>query len=193
MDTLLNWSLPIFICISGIAYFYIWNKRKELEKENVQTLVNPYEGMGVKELLDKVLRDINCEPLWSEEEKNALSVTFQGERFTIETQNDSPFILITDAWWHVASLEDIEQFSLIRQAINNCNQIYPSVNLIYTTHKEDKTIGIHTRQSVIFMWQIPNVKDYLRSRFEASFHQHHNFYHQMEELRQSLTKECKKD
>lgn len=193
MDTLLNWCLPILICISGIAYFYSWNKRKELEEETASPPVNPYEGMGVNVLLDKVLRELNCEPQWSDEEKNALTVTFQGERFTIETQDDSHFILITDAWWHVASLEDIEQFSLIRQAINTCNQIYPSVNIIYTTHKDDKTIGIHTRQSIIFMWQIPNVKDYLRSRLEASFHQHHNFYHQMEELRQARTKECKKD
>ena len=72
MDTLLNWSLPIFICISGIAYFYIWNKRKELEKENVQTLVNPYEGMGVKELLDKVLRDMT--PLMPSSERVKASV-----------------------------------------------------------------------------------------------------------------------
>ena len=117
-----------------------------------------------------------------EEKEGEFHVTYQGEHFTIIYSEDSPYITIYDVAWYSAELIDIDNLSLVRQAVNACNQ-QNLATVLYTIDKDENCVNVHTRQCTIFGAYIPEVEDYLRSRLEDSFRQHHNFYRHIEAIR----------
>ena len=110
------------------------------------------------------LRRIGCEP--ETEERNNLQYTyftFQGEKFTIESNDTCKFITIYDAWWHGISIySDVEDIANLHKAINFANQ-YVNCTILYTTNKEIEEIGVHCRRTVLFIKEIPEIDLYLRS------------------------------
>ena len=55
--------------------------------------------------------------------------------------------------------------------------------LIYTINTEENVIGVHCRQSMVFVPEIHNLKDYLASQFVDSFRQHQNFHARLNALK----------
>ena len=159
--------------------------REELKKEHMETerRNNPaYLGLNTKELLFAVAKNIGCNIQRDEEDPNRIYLNYQGEHFTVGASEESPFLYIYDVAWYSASLDDIENLSLIRQAVNSCNAEY-AATVLYTIDKDENCVNIHTRQCVLFGDYIPSVDEYLRSRLDDSFRQHHNFYQHMEKIR----------
>lgn len=110
------------------------------------------------------LRRIGCEP--ETEERNNLQYTyftFQGEKFTIESNDTCKFITIYDTWWHGISIySDVEDIASLHKAINFANQ-HVNCTILYTTNKEMEEIGVHCRRTVLFIKEIPEIDLYLRS------------------------------
>ena len=115
-------------------------------------------------LVLNTLRRIGCEP--ETEERNNLQYTyftFQGEKFTIESNDTCKFITIYDAWWHGISIySDVEDIANLHKAINFANQ-HVNCTILYTTNKEMEEIGVHCRRTVLFIKEIPEIDLYLRS------------------------------
>ena len=141
-----------------------------------------YDGLSQNHLLERVMKNIGCHINMCKEDEGQIHVTYQGEHFTITYSDDSPFINIYDVAWYSAELADIDNLALVRKAVNECNQ-QNSATVLYTIEKEEGCLNVHTCQCTIFGSYIPDVEAYLRSRFEDSFRQHHNFYRIIEEIR----------
>lgn len=114
------------------------------------------------ELVLTTLRRIGCEP--ETEERNGLNYayfTFQGEKFTIESNDTCNFITIYDTWWHSISIySDVEEIANLHKTINLVNQ-YVNCTLLYTTNKEIEEIGVHSRRTILFIKEIPEIDKYL--------------------------------
>ena len=151
-----------------------------MEQDNQKT--NPYEGMTQRERLLAVLKEMNCQPEEDTEEPERILVAYQGERFIIDYSEQSKYISIHDVWWYNAPLDDIELLSDIRKVVNACN-FDNHTTLIYTINTEENVIGVHCRQSMVFVPEIHNLKDYLASLFVDSFRQHQNFHARLNALK----------
>lgn len=152
---------------------------KDMNSENNE---EKKQEVSIEHLLKLSLKKIGCHINLCKEEPGVFQVTYQGEQFRIYYSEESPYINIYDIAWYSSELDDIDNLSVVRQAINACNQ-QNLATVLYTIDKETNCLNVHTRQCTIFGSYIPNVENYLRSRLEDSFRQHHNFYRQIEEIR----------
>lgn len=198
LDTLNKWFFPSLVAIMGTYLF--WEKknnrndRKEDESSPLgdkngnqipDNITNNYEGLSMHQLLERVMKNIGCRINMCKDEEDHFYVTYQGEHFTIAYSEENPYITIYDVAWYSAELNDIDNLSMVRKAVNECNKQNLST-ILYTIDKEENCVNVHTRQNIIFGLFIPDIEDYLRSRFEDSFRQHHNFYRQIEEVRKGM-------
>lgn len=172
----------IWIVIFFIWYFYRVYRASVEEKEReydafYESLVNSEkdkeENMNVGKCLDErtitglvlsILRKIGCEP--ETEEKGGLNYayfTFQGEKFTIESNDQCYFITIYDTWWHSISIySDVDDIANLHRTINLANQ-HVNCTLLYTTNNEIEEIGVHSRRTILFRKEIPELDKYLIS------------------------------
>jgi len=134
-----------------------------------------WAGMNNVELLKAITAKLSCNCEKDESEENRYVVTFQGETFLIDIWDESPYIYIWDCFWYKASLDDIDEFSAIRQAINKCN-MNGYATVLYTTNNEDHSLHLHCGSRVIFGSYIPHVDKYLTSLFENCFRQQRAFF-----------------
>lgn len=74
-----------------------------------------------KDLCIELLKQLNCEVTTSKENENRLYFEYQGEHIVIDASNDSYFIEMWDPWWLIVPLDDLEQMSNVRKAINVTN------------------------------------------------------------------------
>ena len=180
MKDFLNWLIPIAFCISGIYYFWKSSNTEAEdmaasdsdEQKNEDNMTTEVQSANMKLLLEQTLKNIGCHINMCEEKEGEFHITYQGEHFTI----------IYDVAWYSAELIDIDNLSLVRQAVNACNQ-QNLATVLYTIDKDENCVNVHTRQCTIFGAYIPEVEAYLRSRLEDSFRQHHNFYRHIEAIR----------
>ena len=172
----------IWIVIFFIWYFYRVYRASVEEKEReydafYESLVNSEkdkeENMNVGKCLDErtitglvlsILRKIGCEP--ETEEKGGLNYayfTFQGEKFTIESNDQCYFVTIYDTWWHSISIySDVDDIANLHRTINLANQ-HVNCTLLYTTNNEIEEIGVHSRRTILFRKEIPELDKYLIS------------------------------
>lgn len=170
----------IWLIIFAIYYFYHVYKASVEEKEAeeelfFQELMNgehkEEDDMKERKCLDErtitglvltTLRKIGCDP--ETEERNNLNYayfTFQGEKYTIESNDTCKFITIYDTWWHSISIySDVEEIANLHKTINLVNQ-YVNCTLLYTTNKDIEEIGVHSRRTILFIKEIPEIDNYL--------------------------------
>lgn len=168
----------IWLIIFAIYYFYHVYKasveEKEAEEEQFyQELMNENkeDDIKVQKCMDdrtiaglvlSTLRKMGCDP--ETEERNSLNYayfTYQGEKFTIESNDECFFITIYDTWWHSISIySDVEDIANLHKTINLVNQ-YVNCTLVYTTNKEIEEIGVHSKRTVLFVKEIPEIDKYL--------------------------------
>ena len=115
-------------------------------------------------LVLSTLRKMGCEPNSEQRDKNNwIYFTCQGENYTIECNDESDFITIYDTWWYQISIySDVEEIANLHKTVNLANQ-YASCTLLYTTNKEIEQIGVHSKQKLLFIKQIPELDKYLLS------------------------------
>ena len=62
----------------------------------------------------------------------------------------------------------MEEFARLQKAINYINA-FVTCTVLYIIHKELEQIGVHTKKSVLFIPQIPNIDGYLVSVLDDFF------------------------
>jgi len=165
----------VLFCFYLFQYISEKEKAEKEEDQSFQELMNgehkDEDDMKERKCLDErtitglvltTLRKIGCDP--ETEVRNNLNYayfTFQGEKFTIESNDTCKFITIYDTWWHSISIySDVEEIANLHKTINLVNQ-YVNCTLLYTTNKEIEEIGVHSRRTILFIKEIPEIDNYL--------------------------------
>lgn len=167
------------IVIVACTYFFTRRKAKPTEQEpdvstqpeasaDIQQEEKQEEPPHTKDLCIELLKQLNCEVFVSEEEENRLDFKYQGEIFVIYATNESFFIDIWDPRWYIVSLDDLEQMSNVRKAINTINN-YSGTTIVYCIEEEEQKFVLHSKCHCILPKELPCVKEYLSALLNDFF------------------------
>ena len=168
METIIS-TIVIIAC----TYFFTRRKAKPIEQEtdvstqpeasaDIQQEEKQEEPPHTKDLCIELLKQLNCEVFVSEEEENRLDFKYQGEHFIIDATNESFFINIWDPGWYVVPLDDLEQMSNVRKAVNTISN-YSGTTIVYYIEEEGQKFILHSKRQCILPKDLPHVKEYLRA------------------------------
>ena len=174
METIIS-TIVIIAC----TYFFTRRKVKPIEQEtdsgtqpeasaDILQEEKQEEPPHTKDLCLELLKQLNCEVFVSEEEENRLDFKYQGEHFIIDATNESFFINIWDPGWYVVPLDDLEQMSNVRKAVNTINN-YSGTTIVYYIEEEGQKFILHSKRQCILPKDLPHVKEYLRALLDDFF------------------------
>ena len=174
METIIS-TIVIIAC----TYFFTRRKVKPIEQEtdgstqpeasaDIQQEEKQKEPPHTKDLCIELLKQLNCEVFVSEENENRLDFKYQGEHFIIDATNESFFINIWDPGWYVVPLDDLEQMSNVRKAVNTINN-YSGTTIVYYIEEEGQKFILHSKRQCILPKDLPHVKEYLRALLDDFF------------------------
>ena len=179
----------VHIIIWAIMFliWYLYRTYKASVEENEYcayegTIVNDNktkEDMNVGKCLDErtitglvltTLRKIGCDPqIELQGDITYVYFTYQGEKYTIECNDSCYFIIIYDTWWYSISIySDVEEIANLHKVVNLANQ-HVNCTLLYTTNNEIEEIGVHSRQTLLFRKEIPELDKYMMSVLSGFF------------------------
>ena len=182
MIHIIIWAIMFLVWYLYRTYKASVEENEEIYRAYESTTFNdniPEENVNVETCLDErtttglvltTLRKIGCEPqVEAQGEFNYVYFTYQGENFTIECNDDCFFINIYDTWWYIISIySDVEEIANLHKVVNLTNQ-HVNCTLLYTINKETEEIGVHTRQNVLFIKEIPYPDKYLMGVLSGFF------------------------
>lgn len=148
------------------------NNNKMEEKQNIST----------RDLCVEILRKLNCEIQFDEENEYTMYFTYQGEHFHIDTWKDCLMIGIWDTWWGTVDLDDLDDVSRIRKAINVVN-INSFLTMVYSIDQEHQQFVVHTKRQCLLVSQIPNIENYLAAMLAGFFDVQRSFKEELDKLR----------
>ena len=127
------------------------------------------EDNKTRNLLIKTLMNIGCQ---SEENKETGRIRFiyQGECFSIDAENESPFITIWDTYWARISLANLE-INKLKDAINETN-ISMRPTIFYSIEKEESEVCLHCKYVMPYIIEIPDINNYLQANLNNFFIAH---------------------
>lgn len=158
-------------------------ERIENVNDRMQQEVNE-NVKGTRDLFLETLTKIGCQYQLAEEDgDDRIFFAYQGENFFVYARNDSPFIYVYDTHWGHVELYDVDEFTRLKKAINSSN-ISNSVVTIYTIDEEGKNVDVHSKSTVLFIPQIPEIEDYLRTELSEFFNAHRFVGNEMAKLRE---------
>ena len=174
METIIS-TIVIIACI----YFFSRRKTKPTEQgaagstqpEASADILQEEKQAGpprTKDLCIDLLKQLNCTAAVAEEDENRLCFQYQGELFVIDTSNESFFIDIWDPRWYIVPLEDLEQMSNVRKAINTINN-YSGTTIVYCIEEEEQKFVLHSKRQCILPKDLPNVKEHLSALLNDFF------------------------
>lgn len=148
------------------------NNNKMEEKQNIST----------RDLCVEILRKLNCEVQFDEENEYTMFFTYQGENFRIDTWKDCLMIGIWDTWWGSVDLDDFDDICHIRKAINTIN-INSFLTMVYSIDQEGQRFAVHTKRQCLLVPQIPNIENYLAAMLAGFFDVQRSFKEELDKLR----------
>ena len=148
------------------------NNNKMEEKQNIST----------RDLCVEILRKLNCEMQFDEENEYTMFFTYQGENFRIDTWKDCLMIGIWDTWWGSVDLDDFDDICHIRKAINTIN-INSFLTMVYSIDQEGQRFAVHTKRQCLLVPQIPNIENYLAAMLAGFFDVQRSFKEELDRLR----------
>ena len=174
METIIS-TIVIIACI----YFFSRRKTKPTEQgaagstqpEASADILQEEKQAGpphTRDLCIELLKQLNCKAAVAEEDENRLCFQYQGELFVIDTSNESFFIDIWDPRWYIVPLEDLEQMSNVRKAINTINN-YSGTTIVYCIEEEEQKFVLHSKRQCILPKDLPNVKEHLSALLNDFF------------------------
>ena len=148
------------------------NNNKMEENQNIST----------RDLCVEILRKLNCEVQFDEENEYTMFFTYQGENFRIDTWKDCLMIGIWDTWWGSVDLDDLDDICHIRKAINTIN-INSFLTMVYSIDQEGQRFAVHTKRQCLLVPQIPNIENYLTAMLAGFFDVQRSFREELDRLR----------
>lgn len=193
--------LSILIVMVLFCYFLYYKNKKYREEQEMDRIANApnmsvstevlplnndnmdeKQNISTLDLCVEVLRKLNCEVQFDEENEYTMYFTYQGEHFHIDTWKDCLMIGIWDTWWGTVDLDDLDDVSRIRKAINIVN-INSFLTMVYSIDQEHQQFVVHTKRQCLLIPQIPNVENYLAAMLAGFFDVQRSFKEELDKLR----------
>lgn len=173
MDSI-NWTVIIFLVlvVGNSIYHYFRNKNENdsIEEEtdstdNSNSETNMEKEIKTRELAISVLKDIGAD--LTDIGKERIQFEYQGITFLMDANDDCYFVNIIWPWCHTFNKFDIDEFSRVQRVVNEINS-YDSITVFYGISDSDDVL-LHMRKNLIFVPQIPQINEYLRSILRSFF------------------------
>lgn len=193
--------LSILVVVVLFCYFlYYKNKKYRVEQEmdriaNAQNMsvgsevlplnnnnMEENQNLSTRDLCAEVLRKLNCDVQFDEENEYNMYFTYQGENFRVDTWENGLMITIWDTWWGTVDLDDLDDVSRVRKAINNIN-VRQNLTLMYSIDEKGQKFAVHTKRQCLLIPQIPQIENYMAAMLTGFFDVQRSFKEEYDRLR----------
>ena len=138
--------------------------------------------LSTRDLCAEVLRKLNCDVQFDDENEYNMHFSYQGENFSVETWEDGLMITIWDTWWGTVDLDNLDDVSRVRKAINNIN-VRQNLTLIYSIDEKGQKFAVHTKRQCLLIPQIPQIENYMVAMLTGFFDAQRSFKEEYDRLR----------
>lgn len=138
--------------------------------------------LSTRDLCAEVLRKLNCDVQFDEENEYNMYFTYQGENFSVDTWENGLMITIWDTWWGTVDLDDLDDVSRVRKAINNIN-VRQNLTLMYSIDEKSQKFAVHTKRQCLLIPQIPQIENYMVAMLTGFFDVQRSFKEEYDRLR----------
>ena len=147
-----------------------------------------YSGLKPRDLIIAILKNLNCKIEFDDEDPERIYFTYQGETFCTNADNECLMVTIYDFSWGSVDIDDIDEVSNLRKAINTTN-LYSGLCAMYTMDIEHHRMIVHTKRQILLTPEIPNIENYLMAMLSGFFDTQRTLSKELDKLRESKGKE----
>lgn len=193
--------LSILITIVLFCYFLNYKNKKDRAEKEMDSIANApimsvnaevlplnnnnmeeNQNLSTRDLCAEVLRKLNCDVQFDEENEYNMYFTYQGENFSVDTWENGLMITIWDTWWGTVDLDDLDDVSRVRKAINNIN-VRQNLTLMYSIDEKGQKFAVHTKRQCLLIPQIPQIENYMAAMLTDFFDVQRSFKEEYDKLR----------
>ena len=193
--------LSILITIVLFCYFLNYKNKKDRAEKEMDSIANApnmpvsaevlplnkndmeeNQNISTRDLCAEVLRKLNCDVQFDEENEYNMYFTYQGENFSVDTWENGLMITIWDTWWGTVDLDDLDDVSRVRKAINNIN-VRQNLTLMYFIDEKGQKFAVHTKRQCLLIPQIPQIENYMAAMLTGFFDVQRSFKEEYDRLR----------
>lgn len=138
--------------------------------------------LSTRDLCAEVLRKLNCDVQFDDENEYNMHFSYQGENFSVETWEDGRMITIWDTWWGTVDLDNLDDVSRVRKAINTIN-VRQGFTLMYSIDEKSQKFAVHTKRQCLLIPQIPQIENYMVAMLTGFFDAQRSFKEEYDRLR----------
>ena len=190
----------ILVVIALFCFSYYKAKQKKADQEMDRIMNAPSEtvsaevlplnnnnmeenqNLSTRDLCAEVLRKLNCDVQFDDENEYNMHFSYQGENFSVETWEDGLMITIWDTWWGTVDLDDLDEVSRVRKAINTIN-VRQNLTLMYSIDEKSQKFAVHTKRQCLLIPQIPQIENYMVAMLTGFFDVQRSFKEEYDRLR----------
>lgn len=193
--------LSILVVVVLFCYFLYYKNKKYREEQEMDRIANvpnmsvgsevlplnnnnmeENQNLSTRDLCAEVLRKLNCDVQFDEENEYNMYFTYQGENFSVDTWENGLMITIWDTWWGTVDLDDLDDVSRVRKAINNIN-VRQNLTLMYSIDEKGQKFAVHTKRQCLLIPQIPQIENYMAAMLTGFFDVQRSFKEEYDRLR----------
>ena len=193
--------LSILITIVLFCYFLNYKNKKDRAEKEMDSIANApnmsvsaevlplnkndmeeNQNISTRDLCAEVLRKLNCDVQFDEENEYNMYFTYQGENFSVDTWENGLMITIWDTWWGTVDLDDLDDVSRVRKAINNIN-VRQNLTFMYSIDEKGQKFAVHTKRQCLLIPQIPQIENYMAAMLTDFFDVQRSFKEEYDRLR----------
>lgn len=184
----------VIIALLGLYYFYRYYYRDDgndyspvmnTDQEGYQEKEsNMEETISTRQLALTTIEKIGSNPECTEDER--IRFEYQGVIFLMEAVDDCKFVNLIGPWCHSFSKFNIDEFSRVRQVLNNINA-RGMASVFYSITDSDEVV-VHIKKHFLLVQQIPNIEDNLKLMLNIFFRTARTLRVEIEKCR---VQECK--
>lgn len=138
--------------------------------------------LSTRDLCAEVLHKLNCDVQFDDENEYNMHFSYQGENFSVETWEDGLMITIWDTWWGTVDLDNLDDVSRVRKAINTIN-VRQGFTLMYSIDEKSQKFAVHTKRQCLLIPQIPQIENYMVAMLTGFFDAQRSFKEEYDRLR----------
>ena len=193
--------LSILVVVVLFCYFLYYKNKKYREEQEMDRIANApnmpvsaevlplnkndmeeNQNISTRDLCAEVLRKLNCDVRFDEENEYNMYFTYQGENFSVDTWENGLMITIWDTWWGTVDLDNLDDVSRVRKAINNIN-VRQNLTLMYSIDEKGQKFAVHTKRQCLLIPQIPQIENYMAAMLTDFFDVQRSFKEEYDRLR----------
>lgn len=149
---------------------YFDNYIKSVEKKENNSKEPEDMNRNTREQFLKTLTNIGCN--YETLEDSRIVFAYQGWNFLVSASDSSVYVWIYDIAWKQVNLYDVEEMSRMKRAVNKSN-MDNIITSIYTIDETENVANVHCQYAMLFLPEIPDIGNYLKSILNTFFTVHH--------------------